>query len=575
MKEETVVRATEDGNTPDHIEKEDRRFLKSGRERPDLPSVGNPESKSVGADVNWGVRFRDTKDGCGVQGRTFTLKIKKRRKDADEPAKFMGCGDCENLSHSVTIPLATDSVEILQRIVKQLFGCFYIDVKDIRGIGLQVSRLESAEASKQGTAKYTLKSWLTSGYASIENQKYPMDNDKQNMDSTSNCACRDLQGSSVQMDNKIPNNQASTDPISTPPPLCNLDIEVIRNLPPEVFSELNEIYGGKLIDYIANRKSTSESSSPSGKSFLDQETINKEGELSYSELIPRNNLLSKDKYEADTGEGEAVQYSGRGPYFQVTHHSSFEKDDLLPSSLSQVDGSVFKQLPEDLKAVIVEQLPAHRRPEIFSNVVVVPPVENHSVSVGVEISENFHGSSYHDSLWDGNPPNWVGMFKVSSCLILKKFAEMYYKSGLASTLSSVLHQIISEFYELNLAQQFSDETLNIMCELLRQYIKVKIERDIEEIYICFRLLKRSQQLVISKPVGIATLVYVHCTTQQLATSFFVFYNRQIRIIFGHGQGVTVKWKDCSSVDFQKAEDQLIFCNHGITGIGDHTFFQSN
>ncbi|TKY71257.1 DNA repair protein REV1 [Spatholobus suberectus] len=475
---------------------------------------GFQESKSVGADVNWGVRFKDIKDCehflinlckevslrlqcCGVQGRTFTLKIKKRRKDADEPAKFMGCGDCENLSHSVTIPLATDNLEILQRIVKQLFGCFYIDVKEIRGIGLQVSRLESAEASKQGTAKYTLKSWLTSGHASIENQKYPMGHEKQNMDSTSSRACRDLQGSSVQMDNKIPNNQASTDPISTPPPLFNLDVEVIRNLPPEVFSELNEIYGGKLIDYIANSKSTCESSSPSGNSFLEQEVlvaaINKEEELSYSESMPQNNLLSKNKakqYKVDTSEGEAVPYSGCRPYFKVTHHSSFEKDDLLPSSLSQVDGSVFQQLPEDLKAVIVEQLPTHRRPEICSNVVVVPPLENHSVSVGVEISENFPGSSYHGSLWAGNPPNWVGKFKDSSCLILKKLAELYYKSGLTSTLSSVLHQIISEFYELNLAQQFSDETVNIMCELLRQYIKVKIERDIEEIYICFRLLKR-------------------------------------------------------------------------------------
>ncbi|KAH1164534.1 hypothetical protein AAZX31_01G228900 [Glycine max] len=468
---------------------------------------GFQESKSVGADVNWGVRFKDIKDcehflinlckevslrlqGCGVQGRTFTLKIKKRRKNADEPAKFMGCGDCENLSHSVTIPVATDNVEILQRIVKQLLGCFYIDVKEIRGIGLHVSRLESAEASKQ--VKYTLKSWLTSGYASIENQKYPMGHDKQNRDSTCSRACRDLPGSSVEMDNKIPNNQASTNPISTPPPLCNLDVEVIRNLPPEVFSELNEIYGGKLIDYIANSKSTSENSSPSGNSFLEQ-AIKKEEELSYSKPVPQNNPLSKNKAkqnEAGTGEGEAVPYSVCGPYFKVTHHSSFEKDDLLPSSFSQVDGSVFQQLPEDLKAVIVEQLPAHRRAEICSNVVVAPPLENHSLSVGIEISENFPGSSYHDNLWAGNPPNWVGKFKVSSCLMLKKLAEMYYKSGLTSTLSLVLHQIISEFYELNLAQQFSDETVNIMCELLRQYIKVKIERDIEEIYICFRLLKR-------------------------------------------------------------------------------------
>ncbi|KAL2349558.1 hypothetical protein Fmac_003558 [Flemingia macrophylla] len=458
---------------------------------------GIQESKSVGADVNWGVRFKDMKhcehflidlckevslrlQGCGVHGRTFTLKIKKRRKDADEPAKFMGCGDCENLSHSITIPLATDNVDILQRLVKQLFGCFFIDVKEIRGIGLHVSRLESADASKQ--AKYSLKSWLASGYASIENQKYPMVHDKQNMGSTSSRACRDLQGSSVEMDTEIPNNQARThDSISTPPPLCNLDVEVIKNLPPEVFSELNDVYGGKLIDYIANKKNTSESSSHSGHSLLELEEINKEEELSYSEPIPQKNLLSKNEVkqtETVTGEGETVD----------THHSNFEKDDLLPSSFSQVDGSVFQQLPEDLKAVIVKQLPAHSRPEICSNVVVVSPVEKHSVSVGVEISENFTG--YHDSLWTGDPPNWVGKFEVSSCLILKKFAEVYYKLGLTSTLSSILHQITSEFYELNLAQLFSDETVDIMCDLLRQYIKVKIKKDIEEIYICFRLLKR-------------------------------------------------------------------------------------
>ncbi|KAK7308786.1 hypothetical protein RJT34_05017 [Clitoria ternatea] len=455
------------------------------------------ESKSVGADVNWGVRFKDIKDCehflinlckevslrlqcCGVQGRTFTLKIKKRRKDAAEPAKFMGCGDCENLSHSVTIPLATDNVEVLQRIVKQLFGCFYIDVKEIRGIGLHVSRLESAESSKQGTPKYSLKSWLTSGSASMENQKYPMGYDNQNMDGTSNCECRDLQGSSVQMDNKIPNNQSSLNSISTPPPLCNLDVEVIRNLPPEVFSELNEIYGGKLIDYIADRKDTSESSSPLGNSFSEQEAMNKEEEMSCSEPNPLNELLSNNKDEP--GRGESVPGSA--------HHSSFEKDDLLPSSLSQVDGSVFQQLPEDLKAVIIEQLPAHRRPEICSNLAVVLPSEKHQVPVGVETSENYPGSSYHENLWAGNPPNWVGKFKVSSCLILNKLAEMYCKSGLTSTFSSVLHQTISEIYELNLPHQISDETLNLMCELLKQYIKMKIERDIEEIYICFRLLKR-------------------------------------------------------------------------------------
>ncbi|MCH92773.1 DNA repair protein REV1 [Trifolium medium] len=187
--------------------------------------------------------------------------------------------------------------------------------------------------------------------------------------------------------------------------------------------------------------------------------------------------------------GGAVPDSGSGPSFNV--RSSFEKDDLLPSSLSQVDGSVLRELPEELKAVIVLQLPAHRRQEICSNVAVVPPSENHQVSLGVKNSENL-GSNHvlNECLWAGNPPKWVEEFKISSCLILKKLSEMYSRSELTSTLSSVLHQIISEFHQLNEVHQISDDSVNIMCELLKQYIKVKIGKDIEEIYICFRLLKR-------------------------------------------------------------------------------------
>lgn len=95
---------------------------------------------------------------------------------------------------------------------------------------------------------------------------------KQNMDGTSIHECRDSQGSSVQMENNIQNNQASVGPSSTPPPLGHLDAEVIRHLPPEVFSELNEIYGGKLVDYIAKGKGVSESSSSLRNSFLEQES---------------------------------------------------------------------------------------------------------------------------------------------------------------------------------------------------------------------------------------------------------------------------------------------------------------
>lgn len=38
------------------------------------------------------------------------------------------------------------------------------------------------------------------------------------------------------------------------PPLCDLDMGVIENLPPDVFSELNNRYGGKLISLMSKRR---------------------------------------------------------------------------------------------------------------------------------------------------------------------------------------------------------------------------------------------------------------------------------------------------------------------------------
>ncbi|PHT41701.1 hypothetical protein CQW23_20555 [Capsicum baccatum] len=43
-------------------------------------------------------------------------------------------------------------------------------VEDIRGMGLQVSKLETADSSKQGKESYSIKSWLTAASAKTNNQ---------------------------------------------------------------------------------------------------------------------------------------------------------------------------------------------------------------------------------------------------------------------------------------------------------------------------------------------------------------------------------------------------------------------
>ncbi|ESR36146.1 hypothetical protein CICLE_v10027730mg [Citrus x clementina] len=394
------------------------------------------ESKSIGAEVNWGVRFKDLNDsqhfllslckevslrlqGCGVKGRTFTLKIKKRKQDAGEPTKYMGCGVCDNLSHSTTVPVATNDVEVLQRITKQLFGSFHLDVQDIRGIGLQVSKLENADTSKQDCVRHS--------------------------DGSLGQLCADAGERSVQMDNNLSSCQASSN--QTLPPLCHLDMGVVENLPPELFSELNETYGGKLVDFIAKNKCRSENTSSS---------------------------LSGSCSGASTTLG-------------------LNKIDLMPSSLSQVDISVLQQLPEEVRVDILEQLPAHREQDFTCSAALVLP-ENAQELLGFKTTENLSGlneSVVNNNLWAGNPPLWVDKFKASNFLMLNILADMYYKSGSTENLSPTLQHTVSiPLHPLDASSDGWDEAIHYMCELLRQYIELRLEVDIEEIYICFRLLKR-------------------------------------------------------------------------------------
>ena len=481
--------------------------------------VGNiQESKTIGAEVNWGVRFKDLQDsqcfllnlckevsfrlqGCRVQGRTFTLKIKKRRKDAGEPAKYMGCGDCENLSHSMTVPIAIDDVEALQRITKQLFGSFCLDVKDIRGVGLQVSKLENADPSKQVLERNSLRSWLTSSSAttekgcsinSMDKERARIDSEVKNMIGTSGQLFPDQTGFSAQVDTN------SSSGISAPPPLSHLDMGVVKSLPAELFSELNEIYGGKLTDFIAKSSVASENinSYPSTPSAEGQELAvdGGEGPLA-SNMIPLDFVMVENRAKQHMIEEAQAAPSGAGLQNEAISSVSPNNTDLMPLSLSQVDVSVLQQLPEELRGDILGQLPAHRKQELTSNAGSHPLSENPEGTLIINITENQSNSIasvLNTNLWIGSPPQWVDKFTVSSCLILKTLAELYYKLGSTGSLSPILQRIISEcLYPLDEnGDACGEEATYDLCELFKQYVKLKTELDLEEIYVCFCLLRR-------------------------------------------------------------------------------------
>ncbi|XP_061376729.1 DNA repair protein Rev1 [Danaus plexippus] len=116
--------------------------------------------KSVSAEVNYGIRFENN-DQCKeflkqlsaevhsrmqqfkVIGKCITLKLMVRAENAPvQTAKFMGHGYCDVIKKSTTLQNATNDVEIITKEVISICKKQNIDPKEMRGIGIQVTKLE-------------------------------------------------------------------------------------------------------------------------------------------------------------------------------------------------------------------------------------------------------------------------------------------------------------------------------------------------------------------------------------------------------------------------------------------------
>ncbi|KAK9389111.1 hypothetical protein V1515DRAFT_594813 [Lipomyces mesembrius] len=127
--------------------------------------------KSVSAEVNWGVRFEAKEQvdtflrslaselsnrltNLSVIGTNLTLKVYKRSENAPlEPTKYLGCGECDTFSRSYTTASPTSDPRDISRVAISLLCKLQIPVGDIRGLGLQMTKLVSAhdEDGKQAT----------------------------------------------------------------------------------------------------------------------------------------------------------------------------------------------------------------------------------------------------------------------------------------------------------------------------------------------------------------------------------------------------------------------------------------
>ena len=139
-----------------------------GIDRAAVGSHQQPPRKSVSAEVNWGIRFatqaqaddfirnlcgevsrRLTREG--VKGKQVTVKMMRRAHDAPlAPPKHLGHGRCDIFSKSVALGVATKDGERIAKEALAIMKGFKCPPGELRGIGVQVTRLESLRASSGG-----------------------------------------------------------------------------------------------------------------------------------------------------------------------------------------------------------------------------------------------------------------------------------------------------------------------------------------------------------------------------------------------------------------------------------------
>ena len=128
--------------------------------------VSRPPRKSVGAQVTWGVRFDEAREVVAfagklagevsararrlkVKGRCLTVKVLRAVANAPDGMTkgSVGHGVCDHLTRSVTLAARADGAATLAREASAILAALAVPAAEIRGMGLQLSKLDSDPGS--------------------------------------------------------------------------------------------------------------------------------------------------------------------------------------------------------------------------------------------------------------------------------------------------------------------------------------------------------------------------------------------------------------------------------------------
>jgi DNA repair protein REV1 len=220
----------------------------------DLRYLSRLQRSSIGAEVNWGIRFRElpsvydfldqlAAEVCnrsrtsGYAGRTVTLKIMQRAPDAPvDPPKFGGHGACDTFSRSHTLASATVEPAIVGPVVRRLYEAIGTPAHELRGVGISMAklvRLESLAAERGQSALATIERFVR---ARPPSPALCPDTSKDGS-ATDGRGVKSEAGSRATIE-----SVGRVDPPQDLPPLSQLDRAVVQALPRGIRRELAAAY---------------------------------------------------------------------------------------------------------------------------------------------------------------------------------------------------------------------------------------------------------------------------------------------------------------------------------------------
>lgn len=305
--------------------------------------------KSVSTEVNYGIRFESNADAreflkklakevcnrlmkINAKGRSITLKLMVRAKDAPlEPAKFMGHGHCDNFTKSKNFLTPIDDEVIITREVLSLWELLQQPAHEIRGIGIQISRLETL---KKQADTYMMK-FIAKAAQNTEVTKTKQETLINPQLSAINNNSHDTAKNELIHNNSMPKN------------LSIISNNNRKNIPKKTADTLNKPQGLKA--FFTAKKSVNVHPKAGASHFPSPDEIDK----AVLSKLPEDIKLEILKFHKNNPPENNLKPDNN-------HQSA---DEIIPTSQA-IDESVLTELPEDIRNEILASKPILKKTKV-------------------------------------------------------------------------------------------------------------------------------------------------------------------------------------------------------------------